>query len=121
MTGGLLTPLTFFVPDRAPPERQRLHAEFVSRHSFREAAPLMAIFLLCHPSHHMTVRSRIGRISEELEQTRSTSGDLANRIPKGGLVVIKSEAYLEAVVLFHAGAACQGRRSGTGPDIRIYR
>ena len=81
------SPLTFFFPDRATPELQRLHAELGSRHSFREAARLIQSFPPCDPRHHMTGRRRLGRISEKLEQTRSTSGDLADTIPKGGLTM----------------------------------
>ena len=65
--GGLLSPLACFFPDRATPELQRLHAELGSRHSFREAARLMESFLPWHPPHHMTVRIRLGRISEKIE------------------------------------------------------
>jgi len=42
----------------------------------------------------MTVRRRLGRISEKLEQTRSTSGDLADTIPKGGLTVFLDGAHI---------------------------
>ena len=94
MPGGPLSPLAVFFPDRATPELQRLHAELGSRHSFREAARLMQSFLPCHPPHHMTVRRRLGRISEKLEQTRSTSGDLADTIPKGGLTVFLDGAHI---------------------------
>ena len=54
----------------------------------------MKSFLPCHPPHHMTVRSRLGRVSEKLEQTSSTAGDLADVIPKGGLTVFLDGAHI---------------------------
>lgn len=76
------------------PELQRLHAELGSRHSFREAARLMQSFLPCHPPHHVTVRSRLGRISERLEQASRSSADLADAAPKGGLTVFIDGAHI---------------------------
>lgn len=55
-SGGPVSPLAYFFPDRANPELRRLHAELGSRHSFREAARLMKSFLPCHPPHHTTSR-----------------------------------------------------------------
>jgi hypothetical protein len=92
--GGPISPLAYFFPDRATPELQRLHAELGSRHSFREAARLMQGFLPCHPPHHMTVRSRLGRVSEKLEQTSRSSGDRADAVPKGGLTVLLDGAHI---------------------------
>ncbi len=92
--GGPISPLVCFFPVRATPELQRLHAELASRHSFREAARLMQSFLPCHPSYHMTVRSRLGRISEKLEQTSRSSGDRADAVPKGGLTVFLDGAHI---------------------------
>ena len=40
------------------------------------------------------MRRRLGRISEKLEQTRSTSGDHADTIPKGGLTVFLDGAHI---------------------------
>ena len=94
MPGGPISPLAYFFPDRATPELQRLHAELGSRHSFREAARLMQSFLPCHPPHHVTERRRLGRILEKLKQTRSTSGDFADTIPKGGLTVFLDGAHI---------------------------
>lgn len=51
-------------------------------------------FLPSHPPHHMTVRRRLGRISENLEQTSRSSGDLAEAIPKGGLTVFLDGAHI---------------------------
>ena len=92
--GGPISPLACFFPDRATPELQRLHAELGSRHSFREATRLMKSFLPCHPPHHMTVRNRLGRISEMLEHASSSSGDRADAVPKGGLTVFLDGAHI---------------------------
>ena len=94
MPGGAISPLAYFFPDRAAPELQRLHAKLGSRRPFQEAARLMQSFLPCHPPHHLTVRRRLGRISEKFEQTRSTSGDFADTIPKGGLTVFLDGAHI---------------------------
>lgn len=94
LLGGPISPLACFFPDRATPELQRLHAELGSRHSFREATRLMQSFLPCHPTHHMTVRNRLGRISERLEHASSSSGDRADAVPKGGLTVFLDGAHI---------------------------
>jgi hypothetical protein len=63
----LLSPLNAMFPDRATPELQRLQAELGSRHSFREAARLLEMFLPCAPQSNTTVRNRLGRIAEKLD------------------------------------------------------
>jgi hypothetical protein len=65
--GSPLSPLSYFLPDRATPEFQRLQAELASRHSFREAARLMNTFLPCKAQSHVTTRNRLGRVAEQLE------------------------------------------------------
>jgi hypothetical protein len=42
-------PLTDLLPDRCTPELRRLQAELGARHSFREAARILATFLPCSP------------------------------------------------------------------------
>lgn len=54
----------------------------------------MQNFLLCHPPHHMTVRNRLGRISERLEQAGRSSADLADAAPKGGFTVFLDGAHI---------------------------
>lgn len=44
---GPQSPFAGLFPDRATPELPRLHAELGSRHSFREAARLIEMFLPC--------------------------------------------------------------------------
>ena len=70
-SGGPISPLAYFFPDRATPELQRLYAELGSRHFFREAARLIESFLPCHPPHHTTVRDRLGRVATGLEKSLS--------------------------------------------------
>ncbi|PHS19375.1 MAG: ISKra4 family transposase [Blastopirellula sp.] len=71
--GSPLSPLSYFLPDRATPELQRLQAELASRHSFREAARPMNTFLPCQVQSHVTTRNRFGRVAEKLEPSLSCS------------------------------------------------
>ena len=93
-SGGPISPLAYFFPDRATPALQRLHAELGSRHSFREAARLMENFLPCHPPHHTTVRDRLGRVAMRLEKSPRASGDPVEAAPKGGLTVFLDGAHI---------------------------
>ena len=65
--GGARSILSYLLPDRATPEFLRMHAELGSRHSFREAARIMDTFLPCAPQSHVTVRNRLGRVAQQLE------------------------------------------------------
>lgn len=71
----LLSPLNLMFPDVATPEFQRLQAELGSRHSFREAARLLEMFLPCAPQSNTTVRNRLGRIAEKLDVAAEGHGD----------------------------------------------
>ena len=42
----------------------------------------------------MTVRNRLGRISERLKHASSSSGDRADAVPKGGLTVFLDGAHI---------------------------
>lgn len=64
--------------DRATPELRRLQAELGARHSFREAARLIEMFLPCSAQLNTTVRNRLGRIADELCHDDATPG---TRIP----------------------------------------
>jgi hypothetical protein len=63
----LLSPYNAMFPDRSTPKLLRLQAELGSRHSFREAARLLEIFLPFAPQSNTTVRNRLGRIAERLD------------------------------------------------------
>jgi len=65
--GSPLSPLSYFLPNRATPEFQRLQADMASRHSFREAARLVNTFLPCQVQSHVTIRNRLGHVAEKLE------------------------------------------------------
>ena len=93
-SGGPISPLAYFFPDRGTPELQRLHAELGSRHSFREAARLMKSFLPCHPPHHTTVRDRLGRVATGLEKSRRASSNPVEAPPKGGFTVFLDGAHI---------------------------
>jgi hypothetical protein len=64
--GGPLSPLAHFFPDRSTPELQRLQAELGARHSFREAARIMEIFLPCAKQVNTSVRNRLGKIASKI-------------------------------------------------------
>jgi hypothetical protein len=63
------SPLTDLLPDRCTPELRRLQAELGARHSFREAAQLLATFLPCSPPNHASVRNRLHRVAVAVEST----------------------------------------------------
>ncbi len=87
MRGGPHFSTGLFLARPSTPEPQRLHAETWSLHSFRETARLIRCFLPCHPSHHTTVRDRLGKVATGLEKTRTTSGDSVEAPPEVGLTV----------------------------------
>jgi hypothetical protein len=59
--------LTELLPHRCMPELRRLQAELGARHSFREAARLLATPLPCGPVSHATMRNRMHRVAADLE------------------------------------------------------
>jgi hypothetical protein len=79
---GPKSPYSGLFPDRATPELRRLQAELGSRHSFREAARLIEMFLPCSAQLNTTVRNRLGRIANELgfdeEGQENTDTDAAS-------------------------------------------
>lgn len=67
--GGPLSPLARFFPDRPTPELRRLQAELGARHSFREAAPIIEIFLPCAKQENTSIRNRLGKIAREISNS----------------------------------------------------
>lgn len=61
-------PVTEIFPARTTPQLQRLQAELGARHSFREAARLLEMFLPCRRVHNTTVRNRLGQVAQGLER-----------------------------------------------------
>ncbi|MDZ4392515.1 ISKra4 family transposase [Cypionkella sp.] len=90
----LLSPLNVMFPDGATPEFQRLQAELGSRHSFREAARLLEIFLPCAPQSNTTVRNRLGRIAEKLDVAAEGHGDKNARATSSPLTVFLDGAHI---------------------------
>ena len=50
------------------PELRRLQAEMSARHSYPEAAQLLATLLPCGPINHAMLRSKTHRVAADLEQ-----------------------------------------------------
>ena len=63
---GPLSLLTQFFPGRETPELRHLQADLGSRHSFREAARIMQMFLPCAPQMNTTARNRLGKVAREM-------------------------------------------------------
>jgi hypothetical protein len=61
------SPFAQLLPDRCTPELRRVQAELGARHSFREAARLLATLLPCSPTNHVTIRNRTHRVAAEIE------------------------------------------------------
>ncbi len=78
---GPQSPSAGFICDRATPELRRLQAELGARHSFREAAPLIKMFLPCSAQSNPTVRNRLGRIANKLGQDYASRRDADSIAP----------------------------------------
>jgi len=71
-----LSPLAELLPDRCTSELRHLQAELSARHSYREAARLLDMFLPCGPVNHATMRNRTHRVATDVESAAATSADL---------------------------------------------
>lgn len=54
--------------DRVTPELKLLQAELGARHSFREEARILEIFLPCARQHNTTVRNRLGKVAKAIAE-----------------------------------------------------
>ncbi len=90
----LRSPLSDRYSERATPELQRLQAELGARHSFREAAQLMETFLPCAPQHNTTVRNRLGRVTETLEETKAAQIETNADVKSSPLTVFLDGAHI---------------------------
>ena len=81
-------------PDRATPEFRRLQAELGSRHSFREAARLIEMFLPCAAQLNTTVRNRLGRIADELGFNEEGQEDADTDAASSPLTVFLDGAHI---------------------------
>lgn len=86
--GGPLSPLARFFPDRSTPELQRLQAELGARHSFREAARIMEIFLPCAKQVNTSVRNRLGKIAREINDGEFAEPAVSTSAKNGAPVTV---------------------------------
>ena len=86
--GGPLSPLARFFPDRSTPELQRLQAELGARHSFREAARIMEIFLPCAKQGNTSVRNRLGRVAREISDSENVESVVSSAAKNGAPVTV---------------------------------
>ena len=86
--GGPLSPLARFFPDRSTPELQRLQAQLGARHSFREAARIMEIFLPCAKQVNTSVRNRLCKIAREINDSESAEPAVSSSANNGAPVTV---------------------------------
>ena len=95
MTNTVLpSPVVDLFPERAIAELMRLQAELGSRHSFREAARLIEMFLPCAPQSNTTVRNRLGRVAEKLDFTDERQRDKNSSPTSSPLTVFLDAAHI---------------------------
>jgi hypothetical protein len=92
-----LSPLAELLPERCTPEFRRLQAELSAKHSYREAARLLAILLPCEPPDHATMRNRTHRVATELD-SRPLATPKAEAEPNPGaeMIVLIDGAHIRA-------------------------
>lgn len=98
------SPLADLLPDRCTPELRRRQAGLGARHSFREAARIIATLPPCSPPNHASVRNRLHRAAEAVETVEAemdaarSSPRLPSREPGAGegLVVLIDGAHIRA-------------------------
>jgi hypothetical protein len=91
------SPLAELLPDRRTPELRRLQAELSARHSYREAARLLAALLPCDPVSHATMRNRTHRVAADLEQRAIAQPNPEPVIdPAAEIVVLIDGAHIRA-------------------------
>lgn len=91
---GPESPLAGLFSDRATPELRRLQAELGARHSFRESARLIEMFLPCSAQSNTTVRNRLGRVADELGHDDASQGDADTIAPRSPLTVFLDGAHI---------------------------
>jgi hypothetical protein len=123
------SPLADLLPDRCTPEFRRLQAELGARHSFREAARLLAAFLPCSPPNHASIRNRLHRVAAAVENAEISSAppshgsSRANDGSEDDIIVLIDGAHIRAApghqtrhgtVKLLGVAACWARRARGG-------
>ncbi len=91
---GVLSPVAHFFPDRATPELRRLQTELGSRHSFREAARIMELFLPCAKQMNTTIRNRLGQIAHEIGGPKPKETDVDEDAISPPLTVFLDGAHI---------------------------
>src|ERR1035438_2656799 len=97
-----LPPPASVLQDRGTAELRRLHADLGARHSFREAARLLKTFVPCSPPNHVSVRNRLHRVANAIEEGEAAAA-LAptesghRRIDDAEIVVMIDGAHIRAV------------------------
>jgi hypothetical protein len=92
-----LSPLAELLPDRCTPEFRRLQAELSARHSYREAARLLAMLLPCEPPNHATMRNRTHQVADELEARTDVSTEPEAKSSKDAdMIVLIDGAHIRA-------------------------
>jgi hypothetical protein len=92
-----LSPLAELLPDRCTPEFRRLQSELSAKHSYREAARLLAMLLPCDPPNHATMRNRTHHVAAELESRPLTTPKAeAEPNPGAEMIVLIDGAHIRA-------------------------
>ncbi len=63
-----VSPLAHLLSDRCMPELRRLQAELGSRLSFREDGDMLSALLPCSPRTHSSIRNRLVRVADDLDE-----------------------------------------------------
>lgn len=102
-----LSPLSELLADRCTPELRRLQAELGARHSFREAARLLSAFLPCSSINHTSIRNRLHRVADGLQEDEAKVSASAQKKeertpPATGIVVLIDGAHVRAAPGYQA-------------------
>jgi hypothetical protein len=90
--------LDHLLPGRTTPELDNVLAELGARHSFREAARILSLFLPASgTSNHTAVRSRLGSVADQIEVRGSKAPYRMSRATKGPVSVFIDGTYVRAV------------------------
>jgi hypothetical protein len=97
------SPLAELLPDRCTPELRHLQAELSAKHSYREAARLLTMFLPCDPMNHATMRNRTHRVAADLERRAISWPKPQPEIdPAAEMVVLIDGAHIRAAPGYQA-------------------
>lgn len=86
------------LPERTTPELDNVMAELGARHSFREAARIINLFLPASGmSNHTSVRETLGRVADQIEDRQGKMPYRMSRSTKGPVSVFIDGTYVRAV------------------------